>query len=445
MALPAFRSPAFERSYKTPPIMISLHQLLCFIIRILQAIYSYTRFTHSLTSHISENPPMYRSSHRPAIQGPASLNTIPEELVERILALCVDSPQQPPSPSPSPYSSAPNPASHDQTAILLVSKRFLRIATPLFYNSLPLRSRHQSSLLCRTLSRNTVLGSFVRKVVVHNADAYGGLGDLLRICHLIEELDLNLDGGDMNGSDDQGTKKLCAAFPKMYRMKRLTLRKPSRTYLTHEKPKMVLEALADALPYWRDLEHLTLSFRLSATPSTERLSCALVKCPRLHTVRAVMPVVWNPCLAQISNNPSLKAVELLRDESSSGMVVGTSGGLFLKEAKKHERFWALVKKGTPTVRERANTVTTAPTEYQRRPPPTPLASSQSLGYFTPTQMQASPSGSGYPGRERRAMDPCDRSPASPSSSKSRAGMSLSEMAYMLPSPGSGPSARRGTR
>ncbi|KZT25933.1 hypothetical protein NEOLEDRAFT_1132982 [Neolentinus lepideus HHB14362 ss-1] len=291
---------------------------------------------------------------------PNTLSTIPEELLERILALCIDVP---------PFRTAP----------LLVCKRFLRIATPLFYHTLTLRSPRQTERLYHTLTSNPLLASFTRKLVVQSSDA----DHILRLCRDIEELDLLLLDGDVN---EARIRRFCQALARIESIRCLTLRKAASTYLTHERPRLLLEGLADAVKSWKNLEYLTFAFRLSSTPSTDLLVGALAKSPRLHTVRAVMPTVLNSCFTTLSTNPVLRNIELIADDTPGGVIFGTGNGLFLKEARRHERLWACVRRGTPTLRARANTYS---------PPATAAAVSQikptlSMGSLAPPQGHLSP-------------------------------------------------------
>ncbi|KAJ7156524.1 hypothetical protein C8R43DRAFT_883883, partial [Mycena crocata] len=69
--------------------------------------------------------------------------------------------------NPSPFSRYLESTS----AYLLVCKAWLRVATPLLYNVVVLRSKAQAAALCQTLSKNNELGQFIRKLRVE-----GGYG-----------------------------------------------------------------------------------------------------------------------------------------------------------------------------------------------------------------------------------------------------------------------------
>ncbi|TFK50376.1 hypothetical protein OE88DRAFT_246363 [Heliocybe sulcata] len=306
---------------------------------------------------------MHRPTRSPRAARQNTISTIPEELLERILALCIESPEQVSSPRV--------PGAVYRTAPLLVCRRFLRIATPLFYHTLALRSPRQAQRLYYTLASNPLLATFTRKLVIQSSDVHDVSEHIVRLCRDVEELDLLLvDGGagDVSDGDAARVLRFSRALGTLGRIRSVTLRKPASTYLTHERTRLLLEGLADAVKDWRNLELLTFAFRLSSTPSTDLLIGALAKSPRLHTVRAVMPTVLNSCFVTLSTNPTLRNIELITDETPSGVIFGTGNGLFLKEARKHERLWACVRRGTYRLCARGRT---------RTPRPPPLGSRSS--------------------------------------------------------------------
>jgi hypothetical protein len=75
------------------------------------------------------------------------------------------------------------------------------------------------------------------------------------------------------------------------------------------------------------------------------LAVALACSTSLRVLRTQLPVVWSPVLLKISENPYLEKIELWNLFITDGAaMVGT--GLFLKEARKHQRLADLIKAGT---------------------------------------------------------------------------------------------------
>ncbi|KAJ7443506.1 hypothetical protein B0H11DRAFT_1696528, partial [Mycena galericulata] len=88
---------------------------------------------------------------------------------------------------PSPFASF----SESSSASLLVSKSWLRVSTPLLYHVVVLRSKAQAGALRTALSRNPVLGRFIKKLRVE-----GGFGkhmhDILKVASNITDIFLSL-------------------------------------------------------------------------------------------------------------------------------------------------------------------------------------------------------------------------------------------------------------
>ena len=192
---------------------------------------------------------------------PLNLLSFPEELLEKILAHCVVA-HTPHPPRPSWHSSsATTPPVRGRLALLLVSKTFLRIATPLFYHSLHIASPSQLHCLLRDALRpNSALASHIRRVVLAGIWAEGG--ELLQLCHTrLETLDIILDTmavapGVQGDVRDLDAEEFCAALTEMTALTHLVVRKPCNVYLTQPRPRYVLSALAEAMHSWDKLVRL---------------------------------------------------------------------------------------------------------------------------------------------------------------------------------------------
>ncbi|KAH7926564.1 hypothetical protein BV22DRAFT_1128042 [Leucogyrophana mollusca] len=313
-----------------------------------------------------------------------TLSSFPEELLARVLALCVE-----PTVSVSSRPAWHNPASSSSSAQprtrlapLLVSQQFLRIGSPAFYHTLYLRSASQTARALVTLRSQPDLAHAVRKVVA--TGVWAELAELFGACGRIEEIDICLDAGARtimgsgantaargesrtvipnNNTDEADAEAVCTALEQLD-IKNFTLRKASSAYLTHPKPRYVLTRLAQAVPKWKNLESTDIALRLSADASSVAFAHSLSAAPRLRTVRSQIPAIWNDVLLIISHNSSLERVVLYADSPSGvlgsfdGEALIAASGMYMTEAKKHVRLTELIKAGTAhksTIRTRAHT------------------------------------------------------------------------------------------
>lgn len=95
---------------------------------------------------------------------------------------------------------------------------------------------------------------------------------------------------------------------------------------------------------WQETVHI--AFPLSTGLGViHALAVALTCSTSLRVLRTQLPVVWSPVLLKISENPYLEKIELWNLFITDGAaMVGT--GLFLKEARRHQRLADLIKAGT---------------------------------------------------------------------------------------------------
>lgn len=202
-------------------------------------------------------------------QVPCSLSSLPEELIARILADCVTPPRVrvPVRPSwhtlpplcpchslvarPSPSSST----SRTRLSPLLVSQQFLRIGTPLYYQTLHLPTVTHAARVLEALAAQPLLADAVRRVVLGCISMEGAR--VLQTCGRIEDVDICMDVGAEgsrleNAVGDLDAEALCDALERID-LKHLTIRKASYAYLTQMRPRYVLERIAKAVPGWPNL------------------------------------------------------------------------------------------------------------------------------------------------------------------------------------------------
>jgi len=203
------------------------------------------------TSHPTMLPPQ-----------PFELSAFPEELLERILSYCIIAPLSlPPRPSwhrPSSCTLTTTLPVRGRMALLLVSKRFFRICTPLFYHTIHVLSAGQlHRLLTNAIRPNPFLAGYVRRLVLYGiwADA----GELLRLIHNgLSMLDLTLDVTQLSPRTrgqvrDFDAEEFCDGLKEVTSLTHIIIRKPNNVYLTQPKPRYVLSEIAKAMQCWPNL------------------------------------------------------------------------------------------------------------------------------------------------------------------------------------------------
>jgi len=301
--------------------------------------------------------------------------SLPEEVLERILALCIDA-QTDAFANPSWHTRL---VSRRASSILLVNKTFLRIATPLLYNTVVIRSSHQlTTILDNVFRPNPELPAFVKTVTI-SGGSYNGLDEFVRLCVNLEEFDMTLDNTPWK---EDMREKFTESLMGMKKIKSLVVRKDA--YLTQEKPKHLMNQLSNAIAAWTSLvrflfltnvyprintighqESVNIKFRFAPDSTTSPFVSALTTAPNLKTVRAQLPALWNDTLLIISQNPSLRCISLSPDKE----LVGSH--LFLMEARKHDRLMELIKAGTPVMRDRFQSSSSPTSPILTGIPPSP--------------------------------------------------------------------------
>ncbi|KAG1874926.1 hypothetical protein F4604DRAFT_1880796 [Suillus subluteus] len=312
-------------------------------------------------------------------QVPTSLSSFPEELLARILADCVTPPQvlpvRPPWHTQSIFFPRPShlarPTPHTSTraplSLLLVSRQFLRIGTPIYYQTLHLPTATHAARVLETLIAQPVIADAVRCVVLGCVSLEGAR--VLRACEKIEDVDICMDVYEANprgdAAEDQDAQALCDALDRLD-LKHLTIRRISDAYLTLTRPKYLLERITKAVPGWFNLESVHYAFKISSTPATRPLAEALSHAPKLRSLKAQLPEIWNELFLTISTNPTLEQVALYA-EGVDGILHTT---MYMMEARKHAHLNELIKVGT------ARTTAAAVPSPPSTRPSTPLSASR---------------------------------------------------------------------
>jgi hypothetical protein len=126
---------------------------------------------------------------------------------------------------------------------LLVCKRWLRIATPLLYEAVVIRSTGQSHALADALRENPAFAGHVKKIRLEGA--YASLGEVLTRCTKLTTLVILL-----RIYSDANVTGLCRALP-MIDPKDVILR--DEWQMDNAKIRKALIALCDVIPKWKNL------------------------------------------------------------------------------------------------------------------------------------------------------------------------------------------------
>lgn len=186
------------------------------------------------------------------------LSTIPEELIERILAFALSPPS---STATTVASSKGHGTSSSRTGPLLTSRALNRIGTPLLYSTLRINTARSARLLAQTLSGNGVttaarakeLSSCVRTIIARAS--YPSIGVVFHACagRTLELLDITVDAGiDGDGEKDKESGVMFGEALTEVDVKEFVLRKRG-AYLTQERPKAIMTCLATAVLNWKSL------------------------------------------------------------------------------------------------------------------------------------------------------------------------------------------------
>ncbi|KAJ7695754.1 hypothetical protein B0H17DRAFT_426482 [Mycena rosella] len=190
------------------------------------------------------------------------------------------------------------------SALLLVSKAWLRVATPLLYNVVVLRSKAQAQALAATLKSNPDLGRFIKKLRVEGGFAISMhkiLQTSTNITHLF--LSLNIVSDNACG--------LCRGLP-LIDPGHVILHSPRHYGLSVAAYKL-LETVEKCITTWKTLAVVDIPNAL-AIGAMLSLAEALSKAPNLTAL-----VISDPhrnisaipsYVREIASNPSLKCIRL---------------------------------------------------------------------------------------------------------------------------------------
>ncbi|KZV92693.1 hypothetical protein EXIGLDRAFT_836298 [Exidia glandulosa HHB12029] len=220
--------------------------------------------------------------------------------------------------SSGPYKRHLHASWRSSSNVLLVSKRWLRVATPLLYNIVVLRSSAQAEGLCAALKADKSLGAFVRKLRLE-----GGYGAVVHkiiaaspnITHLVLNIQL--------WSNDSSTG-ICKALPTMT-ISSLTLVGFSHTYkgpTENASMRKLRETLATCIPKWQTLTRVVVATNLPfhARDNNLSLGASIAKVPHLRDLHLKGVSFTSRALQVYAGAPSLERVFLYQESKYDASI-----------------------------------------------------------------------------------------------------------------------------
>ncbi|KAJ7164707.1 hypothetical protein C8R43DRAFT_946501 [Mycena crocata] len=230
-------------------------------------------------------------------------NSLPDEILSEILspALKVSDVAFSDLSRDSPFAAY----SESSSAALLVSKSWLRVATPLLYHVVVLRSKAQASALEIVLRQNPDLGRFIKKLRVEGA--YGG--SMLKIISRAPNVtDLCIS---LNIWSSDNVSGLCRGLPSM---------KPTRVVLVHssyhslnKNQQLLLDTLKKCIKEWPNLTVFEMPYPNPYYGMATNLASMLSEAPHLKTV-VIPPARFGPTppehLRLLAKSASLQNIQI---------------------------------------------------------------------------------------------------------------------------------------
>ncbi|KAF8531704.1 hypothetical protein JB92DRAFT_3104630 [Gautieria morchelliformis] len=202
------------------------------------------------------------------------------------------------------FSSASNTAfgsnvNFPASSILLVCKRWLRIATPLLYEVVVLRSTAQAQALAEAFSLHRAFPLYVKKIRLEGA--YSCLWDVFKGCSNLHTLCFTLDIYAV-----VAVTGLCRALRAI---------NPTRVILLDQcetknaKNELVFSKLIESIPHWTNLAEFHFPYARTEScfrgSKPERLAIALSESESLRTISAELPLSWDETWSTMATNPNI--------------------------------------------------------------------------------------------------------------------------------------------
>ncbi|KAJ7465279.1 hypothetical protein FB451DRAFT_1263166 [Mycena latifolia] len=231
-------------------------------------------------------------------------DNVPDEILSEILSPALRVSDE--AFSSTSYDSTFMSFSESSSAYLLVSKAWLRVATPLLYNVVVLRSKAQAQALAAVLKSNPDLGRFIKKLRVEGGYAIS-MHKILQASINITDLFLSLNIVSDNACG------LCRGLH-LISPSRVIIHGPRWSGLSPAALKLI-ETLEKCIQTWKKLAVCDIPSSLG-TSTMLTISNALSKAPNLVCLVISSftgtPGPWgiNQYVRIIATNPSLKSIRL---------------------------------------------------------------------------------------------------------------------------------------
>ncbi|KAJ6584653.1 hypothetical protein B0H19DRAFT_1105878 [Mycena capillaripes] len=220
--------------------------------------------------------------------------------------------------------------SESSSAFLLVSKAWLRVATPLLYNVVVLRSKAQAQALAAVLTSNPALGKFVRKLRVEGGYAISML-KILQTSPNITDIFLTLD---IVAPDNPCG--LCRGLQLIDPVCVIIHFRGMSGRISLETEKLV-KKVETCIPTWTKMAVFKMQCPLVLWRTFSSISVPLSTAPNLVTLWVPNDSWFLDLVRRIATNPSLRRVRVIAFDSLSVPARRS----YIKKAKEDERMFQL--------------------------------------------------------------------------------------------------------
>ncbi|KAF7365446.1 F-box domain-containing protein [Mycena venus] len=233
---------------------------------------------------------------------------LPDEIISEILSPALkvsDEAFSDTSPTSNPFAHY----SESSSAFLLVCKAWLRVATPLLYHVVVLRSKAQAAALDVALRENPELGRFIKKLRVEGG--YGG--PMLKIIKAAPNITDLFCSINIWSSDN--VSGLVRALPTMNPIRVIMFDTPYHG-TRNKNSQLLLDTLKICVQKeWKNLAVFELPYSSHYSSTTLlAISSSLKEAPALKTLVVPAMRLFGPTppehLVMIAENPSLQSIEL---------------------------------------------------------------------------------------------------------------------------------------
>ncbi|KAH7098998.1 hypothetical protein BKA62DRAFT_711070 [Auriculariales sp. MPI-PUGE-AT-0066] len=225
------------------------------------------------------------------------MNALADELLSIILAPYFAVPEKlfADNGGVSPFSKVPQSAAD----LLHVCKRWMRITTPLLYETVIIRSKAQASSLNLALTRHAEFGRFTRRLRLEGAYGEWVTPEIVQAMPQVKQFCFTLSvlyKDDVSG--------LQTAF-ELFQPERVIITLYNRNGHGNQQQRKLIRDLASCILLWKDLQHFTFSHTVGSIDAFafDTLAPGLLLAPKLETITAYYRVAQGP---EATWNPTFK-------------------------------------------------------------------------------------------------------------------------------------------